>query len=631
MTAKPLVSVIIVNYNAGKLLGEAVRSVVNFPGVEVVVADNASKDGSFAELQVKNKSKNVILIDNGANLGFGKAVNQAVKQSHGEYVYLLNPDASLKKSALMRMIETAHRFHDRCIVAPRLENPDGSAQPSCYPPQTIVNAIREYWLEIPGAYGKFLPKGKVPVSVNAAVAAAWLVPRTVWDELGGLSDRFFLYFEDLDMCDRARARGIPVIYDPGAVVSHAHGVSSRTNPVVLKLFTDSAWTYHGTLKKICIDLIIRARDLVTPPVSAKKFAVLLAVASIWMVAVAALGYFLLPEVYQPLPFLSSLYKSNFLVWSWANFDGEHYLRIASDGYSTVKGQSEFAFFPLYPLLIKAVATTGLDIYLAAHMVTFAAAAGALYAVTVWARRYLANPLLPAVLLLVAPGAVFLGALYTEPLFILLAALTFICADRKEWGRAALCAALASATRVNGIFLGLFLLVYMLQSGKSVRKSLSVFVASLTGIFAYMGYLAASVGDPLAWFHAQSGWAKSDPTYPWVTFSRYIEAVTTGWQFDLVHVTVIVEIVITVCALYFAYKYVRDPKKELAYKLYIAGNLALPLATGSLGSMPRFALTLFPLFVLFPGLSRRGKLVYLGTSLVMSIMGIIFFTRGYWFA
>ena len=273
---KPIVSVIIVNYNAGHLLIKAVKSVINFPGVEVVVADNASTDQSFAKLESQVKASNLVLIDNHANLGFGKAVNQAVAKSQGDYIYLLNPDASLSATALSRMIQTAQTYQSRAIIAPRLENPDGSPQSSCYRPQTIGNAIKEYWLGIRGSYSKYLPKGKRPVAVHAAVAAAWLETRSVWDELGGLSDRFFLYFEDLDMCDRAYAQGVQVIYDPQAVVKHAHGVSSRTNPIVMKLFTQSAWEYHGWVKKLTIDAVIRFRDLFTRPLSSKKVLVILA-------------------------------------------------------------------------------------------------------------------------------------------------------------------------------------------------------------------------------------------------------------------------------------------------------------------------------------------------------------------
>ncbi len=493
---KPLVSVIIVNYNAGKLLTDSVKSVINFEGVEVVVADNASKDDSFINLGKNVKSPKLILIDNHANLGFGKAVNQAVRRSHGEYVYLLNPDASLSKTALKRMVETAKRYQDRAIIAPRLENPDGTPQSSCYRPQTIVNALKEYWLGVSGAYSKYLPSGKNPQVVYAAVAAAWLVPRKVWEELGGLSSRFFLYFEDIDMCDRANRAGIPVVYDPQAVVKHAHGVSSRTNPIVLKLFTDSAWEYHGKVKKIIIDGIIHVRDFFIPPVSAKKVTGIILLYTILVFAVASLGYFLLPSRYAPSSLIPSHYSSNFLLWSWANFDGEHYLNIAQNGYQTIRGQSEYAFFPLYPLLINLVSRSGIDLYLSAHLVTFISAIGFVFILLKWAVKYIQNPLTLLWLILLSPGAVFLSAIYSEPLFLFLAVATFYFSDRKQWGLATLATALATATRVNGIFLVLFLLI----KSRSLRALLG-----LSGIFAYMYYLWQKALDPLAFFHAQSGW------------------------------------------------------------------------------------------------------------------------------
>lgn len=607
--AKPLISVIIVNYNAGKLLTKALKSVSNFPGVEVIVVDNSPPH---------------------PNLGFGKAVNRGVSQSHGDYIYLLNPDASLSKTALKRMVETAKSYHDRAIIAPRLENPDGTPQSSCYRPQTVWNAVKEYWFNIKGSYAKYLPLGKNPQPVHAAVAAAWLVPRAVWDELGGLSNRFFLYFEDLDMCDRAHRAGIPVIYEPRAVVKHAHGVSSRTNPIVLKLFTESAWEYHGRVKKILIDLIIRARDFFVPPVSVKKITGILLLYTLFILSIAALGYFLLPARYSPSSLVPTVYSSNFLLWSWANFDGMHYLNIAKNGYQTIIGQSEYAFFPLYPLLINLVSRTGIDLYLSAHLVTLLSAIGFVLVLLKWASNYLKNPLTFLWLVLLSPGAVFLSAIYSEPLFLFLTALTFYFADKKEWGKAALMTALATATRVNGVFLVLFLLVKVLRSRRPLAIVHWPFI-SLSGLFAYMYYLWVTTGDSLVFFHAQSGWQKSTLTAPWITFTNYFQALTFEFKPDLTHLVVIIEVLVTIILLYLLVNFWKQKKLDSAYKFYLSGSLALPLLTGSLGSMPRFSLSLFPLFLIIPLLPRGLRIIHYSLFIILSIMGIILFTRGYWYA
>lgn len=620
----PQVSVIIVNYNAGKLLLKAVRSVLRFHNVEVVVADNASKDGSFLKLQETIKSDRLILIDNGANLGFGKAVNSAVEHSHGEYVFLLNPDAELTQSALSQMLLTAHKWGNRCIVAPSLLNSDQTPQASCYRPQTIFNALKEYWLGIKGAYSKYLPSGRKAQVVHAAVAAAWLIHRSVWEELGGLSDKYFLYFEDLDMCDRASRAGISVIYDPAAKVMHAHGVSSRTNPIVLKLFTDSAREYHGWFKKIMIDLIIHARDLFISPVSPKKIAGIIIAYALFVLSVASLGYFLLPMRYAPSSLIPSFYHSNFLLWSWANFDGEHYLRIAQLGYQTVLGQSEYAFFPLFPLLINLLARTGLDAYQAAHLLIFTFSVGFMVILVKWASRFTANPLALLWTILLSPGAIYLAAIYTEPLFLFLVVLTFYFSEQKSWGRAILTSVLATATRVNGIFLVLYL---FLRMGKN--RALSVL--GLTGIGAYMLYLYLTTGNALAWYSAQSGWQKASPTAPWVTLTNYLRTITIDFAPDLTHLVVMIEIIVTSILVYLLVRFWRKSKLHLAYKYYALANLALPLATGSLGSMPRFSLTLFPLFLMIPHLPRTFRLFTYFFFLITAMLGIVLFTRGYWYA
>ena len=627
----PLVSIIIVNYNAGDLLITAVKNIIGMKDVEVVVADNNSSDGSFVKLGKLVKNKNLVLIDNGANLGFGKAVNAAVKKSSGEYVYLLNPDAAITEKSLKRMIKTALDFGDNCIVAPRLENPDGTAQPSCYHKQSFWNALREYWLGIEGAYSKYLPTGKSPTKVYAAVAAAWLMSRNTWEKLGGLNDKFFLYFEDIDMCDRAHAAGVGIVYDPQAVVKHHHGVSSRTNPIVMKLFVDSAYKYHGVLKKYLIDFLILSRNLVTGPYSFKKLAILLVGWVGLVFSFAALGYFFLPARYAPLEFISNFYKSNFLLWSWANFDGEHYLSIARQGYEVIRGQSEYAFFPLLSLLIAGLSRLGFDLYTSAHLIVTASLIGLGIYLSKWVAKFNLAPLSILALLLLSPGAVFLLSIYTEPLFLMLVSATFFYTEEKKWGRAAIFSALATATRINGIFVALYLIIRMYKEKENILKLFSHFVLSLSGLGAYLYYLYMTTGDALAFYHAQAGWGKDKATSLFTTVVNYATALTSGWVSDLTHLVVLIEVVVTLLMIYLVYKLWRSKKIDISYKLYALGNLALPLATGSLGSMPRFSLTLFPVLLIFPSLSLKMKKLIILIFLLTSTTGIILFTRGYWYA
>ena len=353
--------------------------------------------------------------------------------------------------------------------------------------------------------------------------------------------------------------------------------------------------------------------------------------AILLLSVAIVGYFILPSRAAPTALIADFYHSNFLLWAWANFDGEHYLGIAQHGYRVIAGQSEYAFFPLLPLLINTLSRLGLDPYLSARLITLGSALAFCYILPRWASRYTSNPQSLLWSILLSPGTVFLVSIYTEPLFLLFAVLTFYFGDRKQWGKAALFTALATATRVSGVFLVLFLLIKLWQSKIKILASLSYLLASCLGIFGYMTYLYSQTGDPLAWYHAQSGWEKSTATLPWDTAQSYATALTTEFVPDLTHLVVGIEVVLTLLLLYLLVIFFRSSKLDLAYKYYALGSLTLPLVTGSLGSMPRFSLALFPLFLAIPGLGRSAKFVYTTIFLVMAIIGVILFTRGYWYA
>jgi GT2 family glycosyltransferase/Gpi18-like mannosyltransferase len=608
MTSRPLISVIIVNYNAGELLSRAIKSASSNPRTEVVVVDNSPP----------NK-----------NLGFSRAVNQGIKQSRGEYICLLNPDATISKESLSTLVKTSRQYHDQAVIVPRLLDEGGTPQPSCYRPQTIGNAIKEFWFGKKGSYSKYLPSKSGPV--HSAVAACWLMSRKVWDKLGGFSEKFFLYFEDLDFCDRASRAGIQVIYESRATATHVHGASSATNPATPTLFATAARVYQGLFRKLIIDTVIRIKDFFVPPVSTKKIIGIFLLYSLGVLSVTSLGYFLLPARYAPSPLVPNSYHSNFLLWSWLNFDGQHYLSIARNGYQVIMGQSEYAFFPLLPLLINLLSRTGLDLYLSARVVTLSASLGFLFALGKWSAAYVKNPLSLIWLVLLSPGTIFLISVYTEPLFLLLAALTFYASDEKQWGRAAVFTALATATRISGVFLVLFLAIKLLKSKSKFLVSSVYLLTSISGLVGYMIFLYLKTGDIFAWYHAQSGWEKSTATLPWVTISNYARALTFEFMPDLTHLVVAIEVGVTTILLYLLIFFWQKSKLDSAYKLYVSGSLALPLITGSLGSMPRFSLTLFPLFIVIPGMSPRARLITISCFLIPAIIGIILFTRGYWYA
>ena len=234
---KPAVSVIIVSYNVRDLLAECLASVRaelarwGQPG-EILVIDNASTDGS-AELPVLDEP-DVRTIRNAANVGFARAVNQALALARGESVLLLNPDARLLPGSLPRLVEYLAAHPEVAVVGPRLLNADGSIQSSRRRfPTLLTGFIESTRLERYFArsrhmrryYAADLPDDR-PVEVDWLVGACLLIRRAAIESVGGLDERFFMYFEEVDWCLRLRRAGWRIVSNPAAQVIHHDGRSA---------------------------------------------------------------------------------------------------------------------------------------------------------------------------------------------------------------------------------------------------------------------------------------------------------------------------------------------------------------------------------------------------------------------
>jgi len=284
-------SIIIVNYNTKDLLKRCLESVVSDwlivvgnqlpvtnhqpPITEVIVVDNGSTDGSAEMLQGLMASRGkkqtppatshqppvtLRLIKNKENLGFAKAVNQGIRQAKGEVIFLLNPDTLIKPGALKKLLEFERKVSP-AIIGAKMLNPDGTIQGSVFNLPTIGRAIQEYWFGKKGAFSKYAPSGNKPVEVEAVSGGAMLISKEVIEKIGLFNERYFMYFEDLDYCRRARKAGFKIWYLPTAEVIHEHGASGKflAKPEdQWKRLIPSSKIYHGSLKHYLIWLIIRS-------------------------------------------------------------------------------------------------------------------------------------------------------------------------------------------------------------------------------------------------------------------------------------------------------------------------------------------------------------------------------------
>lgn len=248
-------SVIIVSFNTKDELRQCLSSIS--PSHEIIVIDNASKDGSPE--MVRSGFPQVRLITNETNLGFGTANNQGLAIATGEIVLFLNSDAVASEGAIERLVEV---MHDSTVVAcgGRLNHADGRAQWSCCSELTLWAVFCEqtylerlfphsplfcsYWQT-----SRILESGtKSPVDVAQVMGACLMVrPLEKFDE------RFFLYCEDTELCKRLVRHG-RIVYVPNAIFVHSLGASTRNRWKAISRYNRGKELYfaihHGEVMSI---------------------------------------------------------------------------------------------------------------------------------------------------------------------------------------------------------------------------------------------------------------------------------------------------------------------------------------------------------------------------------------------
>ena len=233
------IAVIIVNWNAREDLRACLNSLYADPkpylDYEVWVVDNASADGSAAMVAAEFPS--VHLRVNTENLGFSRANNQAIAETKSRYVFLLNSDAKIHPGALDSLVAYADSHPNAAILGPKVLNPNGSVQHSCRRfPSLGAGFFRNTYL------GRLFPHNRFArdylmtdfdhasdLPVDWVSGCAMLIRRSAIDTIGALDERFYMYCEDVDICQRAWDAGLKVVYVPDAVVTHAIGRSSDKN------------------------------------------------------------------------------------------------------------------------------------------------------------------------------------------------------------------------------------------------------------------------------------------------------------------------------------------------------------------------------------------------------------------
>ncbi len=227
----------VVSYNTRDLLRACLTSVISTmsstANYEVFVVDNASVDGSAA--MVRDSFPRVRLMVNRKNRGFAAANNQAIGESSGRYVILLNPDTVVRDGALERMATFMEGHPNVGVVGPRLVFPDGSFQHSAFTFPTLPMIFLDLFpvnhrvinSRLNGRYPRSLYEAGEPFPIDHPLGAGLMVMQRTIEEVGLLDERFFMYCEEIDWCMRIKEAGWRIICFPRAEIVHHVGQSTK--------------------------------------------------------------------------------------------------------------------------------------------------------------------------------------------------------------------------------------------------------------------------------------------------------------------------------------------------------------------------------------------------------------------
>lgn len=216
-------SIVIVSWNVKDLLRNCLRSVLDNSGnlkLEIFVVDNASKDESVE--MVKKEFPTVTLIASPENLGFSKANNKAIKLSTGRFVLLLNPDMRVMPETLPQMVEFMEKHPTAGIAGCHLVNDTGATVPHVRRFPTVWDQAAII-LKLPHLFpfvtNKYLMKDfdyntLLANVVDSIRGSFFMIRRELIDKIGGLDERYFIWFEEVDYCKEALKAGFKVMYNP---------------------------------------------------------------------------------------------------------------------------------------------------------------------------------------------------------------------------------------------------------------------------------------------------------------------------------------------------------------------------------------------------------------------------------
>lgn len=251
------ISVVIVTYNNEDTIKQCLNSILSSLDVaEVIVLDNNSSDCTKKVLKTfQQKKVRYIFMPN--NSGFAKGCNIGAVTAISKYICFVNPDAYFATPTGLRDLKNSLQENSQFgLVGPKLLFANGETQKSVRNLPTVTRAVREYLFKQRGSYEFFIPEGDGLIKVESVVGACMMIQKELFLRMGKFNEKYFMYFEDLDLCKKILKNGLSIGYLSTVEVRHFHGVSGK-GANAQKLSHQSAQLYFGWMQLMVINLIGR--------------------------------------------------------------------------------------------------------------------------------------------------------------------------------------------------------------------------------------------------------------------------------------------------------------------------------------------------------------------------------------
>jgi N-acetylglucosaminyl-diphospho-decaprenol L-rhamnosyltransferase len=243
-------TVVIVAYNSKSTIEPALTELAGSDDqapIEVIVVDNNSSDGIVEFLQESYPWVSVIPM--GRNLGFGSACNRGIQASTRDYVLLLNPDAVLGRADLRVMVDFMDSHARAGLCGPAVVEASGRLQPTGGMPNPWTVMMKPFLPSLVSRGRRHVSPGDAPERTDWICGSIMLIRREMINDIGAFDPRFFLYFEETDLCRRAQRAGWELWTDGRAVGTHINASSAQSTKahmmwgVITKHYFESRFYY----------------------------------------------------------------------------------------------------------------------------------------------------------------------------------------------------------------------------------------------------------------------------------------------------------------------------------------------------------------------------------------------------